>query len=90
MKEATGDGIAGGQIDFTLTWEKLGVVEKVIPALYKYTNDKFVLEAETSYMISDIKTSDDKTNEYISFTNKPDYEFDNIIDIIKNINTQNG
>lgn len=75
MKEATGDGIAGGQIDFTLKWEKLGVVEKVIPALYKYTNDKFVLEAETSYMISDIKTSDDETNEYISFTNKPDYEF---------------
>jgi uncharacterized repeat protein (TIGR02543 family) len=75
MKEATGNGIAGGQIDFTLKWEKLGVVEKVIPALYKYTNDEFVLEAETSYMISDIKTSDDKTNEYISFTNKPDYEF---------------
>ena len=75
MKEATGDGIAGGQIDFTLKWEKLGVVEKVIPTLYKYTNDKFVLEAETSYMISEIKTSTDNTNEYISFTNNHDYEF---------------
>lgn len=64
MKEATGENVASGQIDFTLKWEKLSIVDNVATTLSKRNDSNF----------SDIKSNlsplpgAEKNYEYVSYS----------------------
>lgn len=68
MKEAVGEGAASGQIEFTLKWEKLSIVDNVVSTLSKRNDSNF---SDITSNLSPLPSAE-KNYEYVSFTAEAD------------------
>lgn len=64
MKEASGEGVAEAQIKFTLEWNPLGVITKVVPHLYNWSTEEEIEIDDTDLLVN---TLGDKIAEYVVF-----------------------
>ena len=64
MEEAVGEGAASGQIEFTLKWEKLGIVDNVFTTLSKRNGSNF---SDITSNLSPLPGAE-KNYEYVSYS----------------------
>ena len=68
MKEAVGEGAASGQIEFTLKWEKLSIVDNVVSTLSKRNDSNF---SDITSNLSPLPSAE-KNYEYVSYSAEAD------------------
>lgn len=68
MKEAVGKGAASGQIEFTLKWEKLSIVDNVVSTLSKRNDSNF---SDITSNLSPLPSAE-KNYEYVSYSAEAD------------------